>query len=169
MKIIKILYRKVSYGDENVAKLSFVLGESMSSVTVAQRQPLMRAEKVFSSTSAVTITEKVSRRTFTSAVTIVFSNFFSATTTQFLKRSKVFSRSTSVTVAQFLKQSEAFRRSSTSSVKVSHRRLIYHVNKIIEVKRLCILESVIKDVLDIAYIAERHMRFARCYERVATS
>lgn len=48
-------------------------------------------------------------------------------------------------------------------------RLVYHIDKATAVKRLCIPESVVKDILDIAHTAEGYLGFARCYERVATS
>ena len=51
----------------------------------------------------------------------------------------------------------------------SRNRLIFHVDKATGVRRLCIPDAVVKDILDIAHTAEGHMGFARCYERVASS
>ena len=49
------------------------------------------------------------------------------------------------------------------------KRLIYHIDKSIGLKRLCIPDAVVKDVLSVPHSAQGHMGFARCYERVATS
>ena len=51
----------------------------------------------------------------------------------------------------------------------SRNRLIYHIDKATGVRRLCIPQSVVKEVLDIAHTAEGHLGFARCFERVAHS
>ena len=50
-----------------------------------------------------------------------------------------------------------------------HNRLVFHVDKATGVRRLCIPDAVVKDVLDIAHTAEGHLGFARCFERVSSS
>lgn len=53
--------------------------------------------------------------------------------------------------------------------KALYNRLIFYIDKVIGVRRLYIPDTVVKDVLEIAYTAERHLRFTRYYKRVATS
>ena len=51
----------------------------------------------------------------------------------------------------------------------SKGRLIYYINKVTGVKRLCILAAVVKDILTIVYTIEGYMGFARYFERVLGS
>ena len=50
-----------------------------------------------------------------------------------------------------------------------HNRLIYYVEKSTGVRRLCISEAVVKDILDVTHTAKGHMGFARCFKRVLSS
>ena len=59
--------------------------------------------------------------------------------------------------------------SPAEQAESSDGRLIYHVDKTTGVKRLCIPQAVVKDILDIAHSASGHLGFARCYERVSSS
>ena len=57
---------------------------------------------------------------------------------------------------------------SDPPVAEGRNRLVYHVEKSTGVKRLCVPQATVKDVLDIAHTAG-HLGFARCYERVSQS
>ena len=64
---------------------------------------------------------------------------------------------------------EVFRDEPNSPKEGLRNRLIFHVDKATGVKRLCIPEAVVKDILEIAHTAAGHLGFARCFERVSSS
>ena len=106
--------------------------------------------------------EEASRKNATPAITVAQPSepLLIVTMTQ----SEVSHRSVTSATAK-----EAFGRPLTPPINKDKRRLIYHIDKVIGVRRLCISQSIVKDVLDIAHTAEGYMGFARCYERVISS
>ena len=69
-----------------------------------------------------------------------------------------------------LNTNKAFYNSTTNieASETSKGRLIYYVDKVIGVRRLYILATIVKDVLAIIYIVEGYIGFTRCYERIVT-
>ena len=55
-----------------------------------------------------------------------------------------------------------------SFIREKNDELIFHVNKFIGLKRLCISQSLVKKMFDIAH-NEDYLNFKKCYEIISKS
>ena len=73
-------------------------------------------------------------------------------------------RSISFEIDQYMKsRSETSEILSSTVEDIVEIKLIYHVNSLIDLRRLCILSNCVKDILNIAH-EQDHSNFARCFD-----
>ena len=133
-------------------------------------------EKLDENVVSIFFQREITSTTFKKLIKINFSQTKSSTMNHFIALIKI---NSSQTVSSSSSSSSEFTSSSSTTLKInvsdsdftnqhfSIRFLIYHVDKLIEHRRLCISKSCIKNILDVDHINSNHSKFVRCFEKLS--